>query len=276
VFARARENARRASCQSNLKQIGLGVAQYTQDYDETLFPHRTRARNELYDNDVNGQRTAGRITVQDRNFWATLIQPYVKSWQLFQCPSNPEGWVVGSSTACASPGCTGNGYGAQNSYGYNNALAPSERYNNAEGSNIFRPIKLAQFQDTAKTFLAMDATYYGVYPDVANQSGKAPNMDAKVRVSGGGTTVASYVTAGETFYDNYWKNIGNSRYSWNAGNYDNKEENESAPRHLSTINVLYADGHVKTSKWVNTINDSCNWFVPGTFGTYNIDTSACS
>lgn len=34
VFARARENARRASCQSNLKQIGLGILQYAQDYDE--------------------------------------------------------------------------------------------------------------------------------------------------------------------------------------------------------------------------------------------------
>jgi prepilin-type N-terminal cleavage/methylation domain-containing protein len=34
VFARARENARRASCSSNLKQIGLAIAQYSQDYDE--------------------------------------------------------------------------------------------------------------------------------------------------------------------------------------------------------------------------------------------------
>ena len=34
VFARARENARRSSCQSNLKQIGLGLLQYSQDYDE--------------------------------------------------------------------------------------------------------------------------------------------------------------------------------------------------------------------------------------------------
>src|SRR5687768_13058124 len=37
AFSRARENARRASCLSNLKQIGLGFAQYTQDYDER-FP----------------------------------------------------------------------------------------------------------------------------------------------------------------------------------------------------------------------------------------------
>src|SRR5471032_2231792 len=36
VFARARENARRASCQSNLKQIGLAIAQYLQDHDETM------------------------------------------------------------------------------------------------------------------------------------------------------------------------------------------------------------------------------------------------
>src|SRR4028119_919204 len=33
VFARARENARRAACQSNLKQLGLAFAQYNQDYD---------------------------------------------------------------------------------------------------------------------------------------------------------------------------------------------------------------------------------------------------
>ena len=38
VFARARENARRSSCSSNLKQIGLGIVQYTQDYDEKLPP----------------------------------------------------------------------------------------------------------------------------------------------------------------------------------------------------------------------------------------------
>ena len=37
VFARARENARRSSCGSNMKQMGLAVQQYSQDYDER-FP----------------------------------------------------------------------------------------------------------------------------------------------------------------------------------------------------------------------------------------------
>jgi prepilin-type N-terminal cleavage/methylation domain-containing protein/prepilin-type processing-associated H-X9-DG protein len=36
VFARARENARRSTCQSNLKQLGLGFTQYAQDFDERL------------------------------------------------------------------------------------------------------------------------------------------------------------------------------------------------------------------------------------------------
>jgi len=38
VFAQAREKARQASCLSNMKQIGLGMTMYVQDYDET-FPH---------------------------------------------------------------------------------------------------------------------------------------------------------------------------------------------------------------------------------------------
>ncbi len=70
VFARARENARRSSCQSNLKQIGLGITQYTQDYDEMMVPV------------VTGTTTATSTP------WQTLIQPYVKSTQLFACPSN--------------------------------------------------------------------------------------------------------------------------------------------------------------------------------------------
>ena len=37
VFARARENARRASCQSNLKQMGLVLGQYAKDYDERMI-----------------------------------------------------------------------------------------------------------------------------------------------------------------------------------------------------------------------------------------------
>ncbi len=75
VFARARENARKASCMSNLKQMGLGIMQYTQDYDER-FP-LSRVGVVL----PNGTSTG--------NYpWQMTIQPYIKSYQLFKCPSN--------------------------------------------------------------------------------------------------------------------------------------------------------------------------------------------
>ena len=45
VFARARENARRASCQSNMKQIGLAFLQYSQDYDERFCNYEVGGRS---------------------------------------------------------------------------------------------------------------------------------------------------------------------------------------------------------------------------------------
>ena len=74
VFARARENARRSSCQSNLKQIGLGVMQYVQDYDEK-YPLTNTAG-------FSGEGWAQ---------WEYRIQPYVKSTQIFRCPSSSRG-----------------------------------------------------------------------------------------------------------------------------------------------------------------------------------------
>ena len=73
AFARARENARKASCQSNLKQIGLGVIQYVQDYDER-YP-------------MSAYHYAMDTPNEGRN-WATLLQPYIKSTQIFVCPSD--------------------------------------------------------------------------------------------------------------------------------------------------------------------------------------------
>jgi prepilin-type N-terminal cleavage/methylation domain-containing protein len=71
VFARARENARRSSCLSNLKQIGLAVEQYKQDYDG-YYPYGR-----------------GYIT----GFWYDLyLDPYIKSPQIKRCPSAPAAW----------------------------------------------------------------------------------------------------------------------------------------------------------------------------------------
>ena len=99
VFARARENARRAACMSNLKQIGLALMQYVQDYDERL-PRGSRDQNV---NDFNAPTTT--ITSVMRNLY-----PYVKVVGAYNCPS---------ATANAGLGTSVYGYA---SYFYNGVL----------------------------------------------------------------------------------------------------------------------------------------------------------
>ncbi len=68
VFARARENARKSTCQSNLKQLGLGWHMYAQDYDEWTV------------------RVSGGS--DQRPLWTDALQPYVKNTGVLICPSD--------------------------------------------------------------------------------------------------------------------------------------------------------------------------------------------
>ncbi|NPV48916.1 MAG: DUF1559 domain-containing protein [Armatimonadetes bacterium] len=69
VFAKAREKARQTSCLSNVKQIGLCVLMYAQDYDEK-FPYYV-----MYP------------CVDTGSHWPAKLQPYAKNEQIFRCPS---------------------------------------------------------------------------------------------------------------------------------------------------------------------------------------------
>jgi prepilin-type N-terminal cleavage/methylation domain-containing protein len=73
VFAQARDKGRQAACMSNCKQLGTAYLMYAQDYDEALVP---------------GVNTLARMPLTDWNsHWYGLLQPYVKSRAVFQCPS---------------------------------------------------------------------------------------------------------------------------------------------------------------------------------------------
>ena len=106
AFARARENARRTSCQSNLKQMGLGALQYTQDYDETLF-------RSFYG-------TMGNSDASNYK-WMDAIFPYIKIEQLFTCPSDSASnsrYIYHSKPEANVGPTAGQNYG---SYGLNGA-----------------------------------------------------------------------------------------------------------------------------------------------------------
>ena len=103
VFARARENARRASCQSNMKQIGLGIMQYTQDYDERL-PGTTYGGSGIGQTGGWAYYTSFPATAGGYNMALGSIYPYVKSTQIYVCPSDTDGQSTGNSYAVNS--CT--------------------------------------------------------------------------------------------------------------------------------------------------------------------------
>jgi prepilin-type N-terminal cleavage/methylation domain-containing protein/prepilin-type processing-associated H-X9-DG protein len=82
VFAQAREKARQTSCLSNTKQIGLALMMYVQDYDEHL----------CFNNDGNWyQKQINGTTYSFINTWQSLLEPYMKNYQLYRCPSASDG-----------------------------------------------------------------------------------------------------------------------------------------------------------------------------------------
>lgn len=116
VFARARENARKSTCQSNLKQIGTAFNMYLQDYDGM---HVTYYGGTL--------------------LWVEKVEPYVKNSGVFLCPSRT-GWYT-PSTACASsnhpPESNYRNQGKVVSYGHNICGEGYGEMNGVSGSQTF-------------------------------------------------------------------------------------------------------------------------------------------
>ncbi len=85
VFAQAREQARKTACSSNMRQIGLALNMYVQDYDERLPTQHP-------DNFPVGGPKGSWLTNPFPN-WIGLLWPYLKNWQMLRCPTaGPSGW----------------------------------------------------------------------------------------------------------------------------------------------------------------------------------------
>jgi prepilin-type N-terminal cleavage/methylation domain-containing protein/prepilin-type processing-associated H-X9-DG protein len=151
VFGRARENARRSSCQSNLKQIGLGFAQYSQDYDE---------RMPLYRQSTNS------------NGWALIVQPYLKSLQIYQCPSE-------TTAPDTNPGS--NGY---TDYSYNLGLGFAN--NQPNGLNV------SALTQSSLTVLVTDSQ--GARDGTSDTWDYGFNAGATPVIAGTGGTRATFLT----------------------------------------------------------------------------------
>jgi prepilin-type N-terminal cleavage/methylation domain-containing protein/prepilin-type processing-associated H-X9-DG protein len=132
VFARARENGRRASCQSNLKQLALAFTQYTQDYDGRM------------------------LSVKSLDYVTTTmeyLEPYVKSQQIFYCPSRklPDKTPYG-----ANKNSYGTHYGFPLTWANSNPTVVSKR--NTTNANL-PPFLVDQIKEPAKLCLLAETSW---------------------------------------------------------------------------------------------------------------------
>ncbi len=127
VFARAREQARKASCLSNLKQIGLSNLMYAQDYDE-----------------IHVSLTRGDYGFGD------LLQPYMKNVQLLACPSDDDTPAYKPGTNRLWRNSHYDGAPSNNEYCYGINVAGSDAAHGPAGrklARIHRPAEVLIFAD---------------------------------------------------------------------------------------------------------------------------------
>ncbi len=209
VFSRAREQARKASCSSDLRQIGLGMMQYTQDYDETM-PMFSLATGSYHG--FSGYGTAG----DDGMRWADSIYPYIKSIQVFDCPSGDKHvqYYNRGTIAPGGPYMDITTY----SYGY---VTPSSDTNPVGVAGR----SLAALEDTSGTLAVVEDGRQDAGLGAETQGRLIPSPGEDISTLGGRLNGMRHTGCADTDYGSYG------------------------------FNALYADGHVKWKRLTDTWNN---------------------
>lgn len=213
VFATAREKARQTACASNMKQIGLAIMQYVQDYDET-YPLTCFGFTQ---GETNNPVPAALAQ------WSDVVQPYVKSYKVFVCPSNPRS---GQVSTWPYSGQTPISYGVN---GYSLYSFGNPR---------------ALFGDGQIPGNAADTQYPLPLPKLVSPSEMIEMAE----------TIEPFFN----FYDVAAFSIGGSPYGLDCRtNLWNRWGGCLFAGHTGRTNYLFADGHVKALYPFQTIDPSC-------------------
>ena len=235
VFQKVRENARRASCASNIKQLTLALTQYVQDADEK-FPQWNWADSYLGNTTPTGNNAT--------TIWTNAIYPFVQSAAVYHCPDDPNN-SVGVSWALPSAGSqwfSGNETTGVTANGINPGLVHSVvSYGGNEPLFTSNP-SLSQMDSPAETFIVADCvtmlsgtdgyTDWQALKAAGNPPGDTRQLDRIVRVA-------------------FPNAPGSILYAANATRGPNGDGNfptadNAYARHAATgNNIGYADGHTK-------------------------------
>jgi prepilin-type N-terminal cleavage/methylation domain-containing protein/prepilin-type processing-associated H-X9-DG protein len=228
VFARARENARRASCQSNLKQIGLAAMQYTRDYDDCLPPA-------VFVPGMNPATPATRTYID-------LLQPYVKNLQIFVCPSlSRPAFDATNDPADTSKLLAGSGpiYTRALSYGLNTGGQPDG------------VLEMLSFEGACHGpgawNLCGSLAMFGITPTIAPSFPQRETLYA---------SPSQMVWAGDEGYWSYGNILPHD--VWNAS--VKYQSPAIDTRHLESVNLLFLDGHVKSYSRGHAIFSDWNYW----------------
>ena len=112
VFQKVRENARRASCQSNMKQVALGVIMYIQDSDEQYCPY------------FSGYNKTTPHYTGNQKYWPELVSSYIQKANASLASNQASVKDLSQTFLCpdAPPASATQSFGNETSYGINDAL----------------------------------------------------------------------------------------------------------------------------------------------------------
>jgi prepilin-type processing-associated H-X9-DG protein/prepilin-type N-terminal cleavage/methylation domain-containing protein len=272
VFSRARENARKASCQNNLKQIALGFTQYMQDYDGR-FPHAWDiAPADFGIKPYSGGRPAYVTSPSDAPIvWPAKLEPYLKSRQIFNCPSRTRN--VG-----ASCGVTPFNYAVNMQWKDGDPVVGAAMVDNYYGASVigygYNVTYLGGGQFPADNVTSRDsalptaANCYTCGVGALETEIQKPSETVLLIDNNFGNRGASIAPA----FASISSNFDAAGELWCRGDGTTFDKQDSVEiRHNGGINVAFVDGHVKWMKKEAAVYRPINGAILGDMANYAND-----